>query len=109
MVRLHSYEYAQGYTAALQDVLSYFESHSFLEDLKRHKRKQTLKELSKFIRCMIDNRTVLREDPDAFIRCNNEAKNGYELWFGNTKHKSTNDPDWVQERLDYYEKGRNEK
>lgn len=87
---------------ALQDVLSYFESQGFLTDLKNHKRRQTLKELSKFIKCMIDNRIALQDNPDAFIRCNNEAKNGYELWFGNTKHKSTNDPDWVQERLDYY-------
>lgn len=81
--KLFPLEYRQGYTKALQDVLSYFESHGFLADLKKHKRKQTLKELSKFINCMIDNRIALQDNPDAFIRCNNEAKGGYELWYDN--------------------------
>lgn len=79
--KLFPYEYRQGYTKALLDVLSYFESYGFQQDLRTHKRKQTLKELSKFLRCMLENRIALQENPDAFIRCNNEAKDGYELWY----------------------------
>ena len=51
------------------------------EDLKSHKRRQNAKTFRALIRCMIENRTALREIPNAFIRCNNNAKDGFELWW----------------------------
>ncbi len=85
MDRFFPPEYVQGYTAALLDVLDYFESDLFRDDLKYHKRKQNLKTMAAFIRCMIDSRAILREEPDAFIRCNNDVPGGFELWFEGKK------------------------
>lgn len=65
-------EYVQGYTAALQDVLSVLEN--IQQDLKRHHVKESYKTYKAIVECMLENRAILREDPDAFIRHN---ANGY--------------------------------
>ncbi len=76
MKRLFGPEYVQGYTAALQDILATLES--MLEDLKMHKRKQNIATLKAIVKCMLENRVVLREVPGAFIRCNNDVPGGFE-------------------------------
>ena len=68
--------YIQGYTAALLDVLNTF--GLIQADLKAHKRKQSLKTYSGIIQCMLENRTILRETADAFIRCT--ASGEFEVW-----------------------------
>ena len=71
--------YVQGYTAALQDVLKTFINIQW--DLKMHKRKHNYKTYRAIVETMLENRTELRENPDAFIRCNDAAPNGFELWY----------------------------
>lgn len=78
MTGLFGQEYVQGYTSALLDVekvLGYIQ-----EDMKRHKRRQSVKEYKNIIKCMINNRVVLREEPYAFVRCNDKADGGYEVY-----------------------------
>lgn len=69
------YMYVQGYLAALQDVRDtiYF----IQDDLKLHNRKQNAKTYMAIINCIITNRSILREEPGAFVRCND---NGYEVY-----------------------------
>lgn len=75
--------YVQGYTAALLDVLEVFDD--IQSDLKEHKRKQNYKTYKAIVETILSNRAILREDPNAFIRCNNNAENGFELWFDKRK------------------------
>jgi len=70
--------YVQGYTAALQDVVETFKN--IQTDLKDHKRKQNAKTYLAILSCMLENRTILRETTDSFIRCNDNAASGFELW-----------------------------
>ena len=70
--------YIQGYTAALQDVIDTFDRIQY--DLKAHKRKQNLKTYRGIVSCMLENRTILRETPDAFVRCNDALPAGFEVW-----------------------------
>ena len=72
-------EYVQGYTAALLDVKRLFEQN-FEIDMKIHKRKKTFKEFRKIIDLMIKGRSILRENPNVFIRCNNNVPDGYEFF-----------------------------
>lgn len=78
MDRMFPMEYVMGYTAALQDVLKTFEQIQV--DLKFHKRQQSYKTYKAIVECMLQNRIVLRENPDAFVRCNNNAESGFELY-----------------------------
>lgn len=78
MDKLFGIEYVQGYTAALQDVLTTLSQIQI--DLKQHKIKQCYKTYRAIISCMLDNRVVLRENPDAFVRCNDSAQTGFEIY-----------------------------
>lgn len=78
MEKIFGIEYVQGYTAALQDVLTTLECIQI--DLKRHKRRQCYKTYKAIINCMLENRVILRENPDAFVRCNDDARNGFEIY-----------------------------
>lgn len=80
--------YVQGYTAALQDVEA--QLTNIEEDLRLHKRRQNAKTFRALVRCMTENRTALREIPNAFIRCNNNAKDGFELWWEGRKNEASN-------------------
>lgn len=71
-------EYVQGYTAALQDVIDVF--NYIDDDLKHHKRKRTAKTYQAIAKCMLDNRAILREEPNAFVRCNDKADGGFEVY-----------------------------
>lgn len=81
--KMFGYEYVQGYTAALQDVLQTMRNIDY--DLCCHKRRRTAKTYQAIIQTMIDNRVALREHPDAFIRCSDKASTGFELWFNGKK------------------------
>lgn len=81
MRRMFPFEYVQGYTAALEDVLETFKAEQ--DDLKCHKRRQNYKTYKAIVECMLDNRTVLREKPGAFIRCNDNTKSGFEVYIEN--------------------------
>lgn len=76
--------YVQGYTAALQDVIDTLDS--IQDDLKRHKRKQNYKTYKAILKCMLENRAVLRENPDAFVRCNDNVDGGFEIFFQKSKN-----------------------
>lgn len=78
MTPMFGIEYAQGYTAALQDAIAVIDL--IQTDMKRHKRKQSYKSYRAILRCMLENRTILRENPDAFIRCNDAVEGGYEVY-----------------------------
>lgn len=78
MDKLFPITYVQGYTAALQDV---FETIDDIQcDLKLHKRKQNAKTYKAIVECMIKNRAILREEPDAFVRCNDSVDGGFEVY-----------------------------
>lgn len=70
-----SYMYVQGYLAALQDARDTIDH--IQDDLKCHKRRQNAKTYMAIIDCMIKNRSIFREEPRAFVRCND---NGYEVY-----------------------------
>lgn len=78
MTPMFSPEYVQGYTAALQDAIAVIDL--IQPHMKRHKRKQNYKSYRAILRCMLENRTILRENPDAFIRCNDSVEGGYEVY-----------------------------
>lgn len=80
MNKLFSYEYVQGYTAALQDVLNTITEIQC--DLKIHKRKQNYKTYTAILECMLKNRAILREEPYAFVRCNDNVESGFEVYIG---------------------------
>ena len=79
---LFSMEYVQGYTAALQDVLRVISSIQC--DLKYHKVRQCYKTYKSIVECMLENRGILREVPDAFIRHNSKTQE-FELWIDGVK------------------------
>ena len=81
MDKLFGLQYVQGYTAALQDVLKVLSGIQV--DMKLHKRKQNFKSYKAIIECMLKHRTILRENPDAFIRCNDNVDGGYEVYIQN--------------------------
>ena len=68
--------YVQGYTSALQDVLKTI--IAIQPDMKMHNRKQSAKTYKDILQCMIENRTVLREAADAFVRCTSGGV--FEVW-----------------------------
>lgn len=76
--KMFGYEYVQGYTAALQDVLKTIDGIQL--DLKHHKRRQSAKTYKAIIECMIKNRVILREEPDAFVRCNDNVDGGFDVY-----------------------------
>lgn len=76
MEKLHSLEYADGYRNALMDVLETLKNIDV--DMKIHKRKRTAKEYTALIQCMLENRIILRENIDAFVRCSSNG--GYEVY-----------------------------
>ena len=78
MERIDDPCYIQGYTAAIQDaieVVDYIQT-----DLKRHGRKQNAKTYRAILECMLKGRVLLRESHTAFVRCNDRADDGFEIW-----------------------------
>lgn len=78
--KMFGFEYVQGYTVALQDVLKIIGNDGFEDDLKRHKRKHNQKTYKALLECILQNRVILREEPYAFIRCNNDVPGGFECY-----------------------------
>ena len=70
--------YAHGYTDALVKVLDTIEHID--SDLTAHKRRRNKKTYSAIIRCMIENRAELRDNPYAFVRCNDKCEGGFEVY-----------------------------
>lgn len=75
---MFDFTYVQGYTAALLDVLDVFAY--IQDDLKLHKRRQSAQTYKAIVQCILQNRAALRENPDTFIRCNDNIDGGFELW-----------------------------
>lgn len=71
--------YSHGYTAALLRLKETI-SPELYKDLRRHNRRLTIKELSAMIDCMIESREKLRDNPFAFVRCNNATEKGWEVY-----------------------------
>lgn len=70
--------YSQGYTAALKDVL---DTINYIDnDLTKHRRRRNRKTYAAIVQCMIDNRELLRENPYAFVRCNDKCEGGFEVY-----------------------------
>lgn len=84
MTPMFGLEYVQGYTAALQDTIAVIDLIQF--DMKRHRRKQNYKSYRAILHCMLENRTILRENPDAFVRCNDSVEGGYEVYIEGQGH-----------------------
>ena len=70
--------YAHGYTDALMKVFDTIEHID--SDLTAHKRRRNKKTYSAIIRCMIENRAELRDNPFAFVRCNDKCEGGFEVF-----------------------------
>ena len=79
--------YVQGYTAAIQDAIEVVEY--IQKDLKIHKRKQNAKTYLAILRCMLKGRALLRESSTAFVRCNDRAPDGFEIWDSRYNNMST--------------------
>lgn len=50
------------------------------DDLRRHKMRFNIKTFQEMIDCMIENRELLRENPQAFLRC--KPGGGFEVFVG---------------------------
>ena len=87
--KIHDPCYLQGYTAALLDVLDVIEY--IQEDLKAHRRKQSAATYMALIKCMLEHRAALRENPAAFMRCNDHVAGGFELWENGKRTEETDD------------------
>ena len=79
--------YIQGYTAAIQDAIEVVEY--IQKDLKIHKRKQNAKTYLAILRCMLKGRAMLRESSTAFVRCNDNVPDGFEIWDSRYNNMST--------------------
>lgn len=73
-----SREYIQGYTAAIRDIISTFDSMQ--SDLKEHGRMRNYKTYKALFEFILENRAALREHPNSFVRCNNKVKGGFEIY-----------------------------
>jgi len=71
-------DYNRGYTAALLRVKGMIESISF--DMKYHKIPFNKKNIIAVVDKMIEGRMILRDNPDAFVRCNNSVEGGFEVY-----------------------------
>ena len=71
--------YSLGYTRGLMRVKQTL-SLGLQDDLKRHGKRLSVKTLQAIMDCMIENRETLRENPYSFVRCNEKAKNGFEVY-----------------------------
>lgn len=68
-----------GFTTALLKVREQLDA-AFAEDLKRHKMRLNAKTIEQAIDCMIENRELLRDNPQAFLRCKHGG--GFEVFVG---------------------------
>ncbi len=73
---MFDFMYDQGYTAALLDVLNAIED--IQDDLKVHHVRQSAKTYMSIVNAMIQGRAILRENPDAFVRC--KQGGGFEVY-----------------------------
>ena len=78
--RLFGSEYIHGYTAGIRMVMDTLEDIQV--DMKLHKRKQNYKTYRAILDTILENRTLLREEPRAFVRCNDNAPRGFEVFIG---------------------------
>lgn len=76
--------YVQGYTATLLDIQRILEDNSLRDDMKRHKMPFNQRNMAALLQCVIDNRVMLREDPDAFVRCTKDKE--FEMVSGSWRH-----------------------
>lgn len=68
-----------GFTRALLKVRDQLDA-AFVEDLHRHNMRLNAKTIEKAIDCMIENRELLRDNPQAFLRC--KRGGGFEVFVG---------------------------
>lgn len=71
-------DYNRGYTAALLKVKETLETIPF--DMKHHKIPFNRKSVIAMVSSMIEGRMELRDNPDAFVRCNNSVEGGFEVY-----------------------------
>lgn len=71
--------YNHGFTRALLKVKEQLDTN-LAEDMKRHKMRFTAKNIEQSIDCMIENRELLRDNPQAFLRC--KQGGGFEVVIG---------------------------
>lgn len=72
--------YIEGYTDALKMVYARLEPEDLSYDMRMHKRPRTMKEFAKVVKLMIQYRHVFRDYDGIFIRCNDNAPGGYEVF-----------------------------
>ena len=80
MDKLFGTEYIQGYTAGIREVIE--EIECIQEDLRNHKRKQNYQTYRAILDTILENRVLLREESRAFVRCNDNAPRGFEVFIG---------------------------
>lgn len=71
-------DYNRGYTAALLKVKETLKT--IPSDMKYHKIPFNKKSIIAMVKSMIDGRMELRDNPDAFVRCNNSVEGGFEVY-----------------------------
>ena len=71
-------DYNRGYTTALLKVKETLET--IPSDMKYHKIPFNKKSIIAMVKSMIDGRMELRDNPDAFVRCNNSVEGGFEVY-----------------------------
>lgn len=76
--------YIKGFTDGLikaREIIEYIDT-----DNRMHGHRSTIKRLSEALECAIKGREALRENPEAFVRCN--SKGGYEVYEPNKSGSS---------------------
>ena len=75
--------YNQGYTQALLNLQEHI-NQDLYDDMRKHKMSFNYKNIQAFIQCFIENRHVLRDFPNAFIRVEKDEKDKpcFKLYIG---------------------------
>ena len=79
MTERMEFGYNHGFTRALLKVKEQLDTN-LAEDMRRHKMRFTAKNIESAVDCMIDNRELLRDNPQAFLRCKKDG--GFEVVIG---------------------------
>ena len=79
MMERMKFGYNHGFTRGLMKVKEQID-RNMMDDMKRHKVRLNVKSLGEMLDCMIENRELLRDNPQAFLRCKNGG--GFEVVIG---------------------------
>ena len=68
-------DYIKGYTQAIMDIKDRILTPSMVQDCRLHRTAFNLKTIQKILNVMLEDRAIIREKRNSFIRCERENDN----------------------------------